>query len=99
MASVKAHKADKRVLFFARVCGIVDPLPEETMEYYMAVLSNMMMDRLRAGSEGERLWIVTMDGRTWIPRLAANAVSARLVYSRACTAAAAAAANPTTDQV
>ena len=97
MASVKAHKADKRVLFFARVCGIVDPLPEETMEYYMAVLSNMMMDRLRAGSEGERLWIVTMDGRTWIPRLAANAVSARLVYSRACTAAATSTA--TTDQV
>ena len=37
LASVNKHKADPRVQFFARACGLWDPPSAETMDYFMSV--------------------------------------------------------------
>ena len=78
LASIRQHRKDNRVRLFAQACGLWEPLSQETVDFFMSVLSAVMMDELNAGSEGRRQgWLVTIDGHTWVPRRACRVVARR----------------------
>lgn len=63
-----------QVKFFARVCGLYEPVPTESFNFYLQAISILMMDILGAGSMGEREWVAAHDGSTWVPaRMAVTA--------------------------
>lgn len=41
-----SNKANLRVRFFMRACGLVDPLPPEYLSFYLSVVESVMVDQL-----------------------------------------------------
>lgn len=88
VVSVAKHLSDKRVRFFARACGLVEPLPPSAWENFMTMMHFVKesLERLalaagdssssKAGQIAKR-WVTTHDGRTWIVDEAATVVARR----------------------
>lgn len=47
LASCTRHQRDKRVRFFSRACGLVDPLPPEYLSFYLSIIQSVMIDQLQ----------------------------------------------------
>ena len=53
LASCSKHgenKANLRVRFFMRACGLVDPLPPEYLSFYLSIVESVMVDQLHVCS-------------------------------------------------
>lgn len=47
LASCTRHQRDKRVRFFSRACGLIDPLPPEYLSFYLSIIQSVMIDQLQ----------------------------------------------------
>lgn len=79
IVTCKKYRSDARVSFFARVCGLWSALPFEVLSHYLFALSLIMIDFMHARSSGEKEWINSPDGHTWVPVRLAKKCIARLM--------------------
>ena len=82
MCRARVPHSRSQVKFFARVCGLYEPVPTESFNFYLQAISILMMDILGAGSKGEREWVAAQDGSTWVPARMAVTACKRCVEIR-----------------